>query len=224
MMRFFSDQGIPPPQEYLSNSVFFFWIIVICLELVNWWIEDRSGETSSLHARCGLPLSMDQPQRDGAGMEQTTRIDGVGFFLRALDLQPGAREMPSQLSPWEPLGWNSRSHPSSTPWLRYTLRRTSCWPVRLPHPFNFSPISVIEVLKKIFLGIAFISFLFQGSHSFLVSSGGQTDVSGPLTVTVTTRIITCLVGDPELNPHLPLLLGGGGPHPIYIYIFILGFV
>ena len=43
------------------------------------------------------------------------------------------------------------------------------------HPFNFSPISVIEVLKKIFLGIALMSFLFQGSHSFLVSSGGQTD-------------------------------------------------
>ena len=32
---------------------------------------------------------------------------------------------------------------------------------------------------------------------------------GPLRVTVTTRIVTFLVGDPNLNLHLPLLLGGG---------------
>ena len=31
----------------------------------------------------------------------------------------------------------------------------------------------------------------------------------PLTVTVTTRIIPFLVGNPELNLHLPLLLGRG---------------
>ena len=31
----------------------------------------------------------------------------------------------------------------------------------------------------------------------------------PLPVTVTTRIITFLVGDPNLNLHLPQLLGGG---------------
>ena len=31
----------------------------------------------------------------------------------------------------------------------------------------------------------------------------------PFPVTVTTRIITCLVGDPKLNLHLPQLLGGG---------------
>ena len=31
----------------------------------------------------------------------------------------------------------------------------------------------------------------------------------PLPVTVTIRIITFLVGDPELNLHLPQLLGGG---------------
>ena len=31
----------------------------------------------------------------------------------------------------------------------------------------------------------------------------------PFPVTVTTRIITFLVGDPNLNLHLPLLLGGG---------------
>ena len=31
----------------------------------------------------------------------------------------------------------------------------------------------------------------------------------PFPVTVTTRIITFLVEDPELNLHLPLLLGGG---------------
>ena len=28
-------------------------------------------------------------------------------------------------------------------------------------------------------------------------------------IPVTTRIIPCLVGNPELNLHLPLLLGGG---------------
>ena len=38
----------------------------------------------------------------------------------------------------------------------------------------------------------------------------------PLPVIVTTRIITFLVGNPELNLHLPLLLGGGTTQYIYI--------
>ena len=32
---------------------------------------------------------------------------------------------------------------------------------------------------------------------------------GPLPVTVTTRMMTFLVGDPNQNLHFPLLLGGG---------------
>ena len=40
----------------------------------------------------------------------------------------------------------------------------------------------------------------------------------PFPVTVTTRIVTFLVGDPELNLHLPQLLGGGTIQVIY-YIY-----
>ena len=38
---------------------------------------------------------------------------------------------------------------------------------------------------------------------------------GPLTVTVTTRIVTFLVGDPY-KPSFPTVTGRG-PHPRYIY-------
>ena len=38
----------------------------------------------------------------------------------------------------------------------------------------------------------------------------------PLPVTVTARIITFLVGDPELNLHLPLLLGRGTTQDMFI--------
>ena len=62
----------------------------------------RDQEMQAIQARYGLPPV--QPQRNGAGMEQTTTIDGVGFFLRALDLQHGAREIPSLVisvrAPW----------------------------------------------------------------------------------------------------------------------------
>ena len=37
----------------------------------------------------------------------------------------------------------------------------------------------------------------------------------PPRIPVTTRIITCLVGDPNLNLHFPLLLGGGHIQDIY---------
>ena len=40
----------------------------------------------------------------------------------------------------------------------------------------------------------------------------------PLPVTVTTRIITFLVGDPNLNLHLPQLLGGGTTQDL-VYMF-----
>ena len=39
-------------------------------------------------------------------------------------------------------------------------------------------------------------------------------------IPVTTRIITCLIGDPNLNLHEPLLITGREPHPTYIYIYI----
>ena len=39
----------------------------------------------------------------------------------------------------------------------------------------------------------------------------------PCPVTVTTRTIICLVGDPNLNLHLPLLLGGGHTQHITLY-------
>ena len=49
---------------------------------------------------------------------------------------------------------------------------------------------------------------------FLVDINGMNSYQlyfglSPLPVTVTTRIITFLVGDPNLNLHLPQLLGGG---------------
>ena len=40
--------------------------------------------------------------------------------------------------------------------------------------------------------------------------------STPHPVTVTTRIITFLVGNPNLNLHLPLLLGGGFNHHLVL--------
>ena len=46
----------------------------------------------------------------------------------------------------------------------------------------------------------------------------------PLPVRVTTRIITFLVGNPNLNLHLPLLLGGGlspNKYPISGYTYLV---
>ena len=40
--------------------------------------------------------------------------------------------------------------------------------------------------------------------------------STPHPATVTTRIITFLVGNPNLNLHLPLLLGGGTTQPSFL--------
>ena len=37
----------------------------------------------------------------------------------------------------------------------------------------------------------------------------------PFPVIVTTRIVSCLVGDPNLNLHLPLSLGRGD-NPMYV--------
>ena len=44
----------------------------------------------------------------------------------------------------------------------------------------------------------------------------------PCPVTVTTRIVMFLGGDPELNLHLPLLLGGGTTQNILVKIWRIG--
>ena len=45
-----------------------------------------------------------QPQRDGAGINNATVVEGVAFFLRAVDLRPGVQEIPSLVvslrAPW----------------------------------------------------------------------------------------------------------------------------
>ena len=137
------------------------------------WCTQRAGNAGHpclLWNTCGAVST----QR--GGMEQATTIDGVGFFLRALDPQPGARELPTLVislrAPWLELPVASLVNsmttvyegvlngviqqmpisawlgapckrlqltvivlPSTAPmdrWQTTLVRRTSCWPVRLP--------------------------------------------------------------------------------------------
>ena len=46
-------------------------------------------------------------------------------------------------------------------------------------------------------------------HHFHILTSVEHLGLSPVPVTVSKRIVTFLVGDPELNLHLPLLLGGG---------------
>ena len=53
----------------------------------------RDQELQSARAWCQVPEQ--QPQRDGAGIGSATVVDGVAFFLRAVDLRPGIQDVPS---------------------------------------------------------------------------------------------------------------------------------
>ena len=44
-----------------------------------------------------------QPQRDGAGIGNATVVEGVAFFLRAVDLRPGVQDIPSRGFPSSPV-------------------------------------------------------------------------------------------------------------------------
>ena len=133
----------------------------------------REQEAQAALAHYGLPPT--QPQRQGRGMEQTTTIEGVGFFMGGLEPQHGACVIPtlvvSQRAPWLELpvatfvnsmntvyegilngiirqmpsaAWFGAPCkkiqltivlPASLPldqWQAILVRRTSCWPIRLP--------------------------------------------------------------------------------------------
>ena len=65
---------------------------------------------------------------------------------------------------------------------------------------------------------------FEGLDFHLLDPVGSSWVWPPHRIPVTTRAIMFLVGDPNLNLHLPLLLGRGHPQAISTWcLFFLGF-
>ena len=138
------------------------------------WV-DAQREQELQAARAWGQEADQQPQRDGAGINNATVVDGIAYFLRAVDLRPRVQDIPSLVvsirAPWlelpisdfvnsmntiyqgvlngifrqMPIAAWFRAQckriqltmvlPSPLPlgeWQATLLRRTSCWPYRLP--------------------------------------------------------------------------------------------
>ena len=65
---------------------------------------DRKRDHEALLARAWGHEVEQQAQRDGAGIANATVVDGVAYFLRAVDLRPGIEDIPSLVisirAPW----------------------------------------------------------------------------------------------------------------------------
>ena len=56
---------------------------------------DRKRDYEALVARAWGHEVEQQAQRDGAGIANATVVEGVAYFLRAVDLRPGIEDIPS---------------------------------------------------------------------------------------------------------------------------------
>ena len=65
---------------------------------------DRKRDYEALVARAWSHEVEQQAQRDGAGIANATVVEGVAYFLRAVDLRPGIEDIPSLVTsiraPW----------------------------------------------------------------------------------------------------------------------------
>ena len=65
---------------------------------------DRKRDHEALLARAWGHEVEQQAQRDGAGIANATVVEGVAYFLRAVDLRPGIEDIPSLVisirAPW----------------------------------------------------------------------------------------------------------------------------
>ena len=72
------------------------WAPCICAVVKNRTSEfDRKRDHEALLARAWGHEVEQQAQRDGAGIANATVVEGVAYFLRAVDLRPGIEDIPS---------------------------------------------------------------------------------------------------------------------------------
>ena len=81
------------------------WAPCICTIVKNRTAEfDRKRDHEAILARAWGHEVEQQAQRDGAGIANATVVDGVAYFLRAVDLRPGIEDIPSLVisirAPW----------------------------------------------------------------------------------------------------------------------------
>ena len=81
------------------------WAPCICTVVKNRTAEfDRKRDHETLLARAWGHEVEQQAQRDGAGIANATVVEGVAYFLRAVDLRPGIEDIPSLVisirAPW----------------------------------------------------------------------------------------------------------------------------